>query len=281
METKPKLVFFDLDGTLVGKNGKISDQDQMSLQRLKSEGIKIAIASGRSVMGIQAINALISFNALSSLAAGSVIYDPQGSSVIEVAAFTPTKAKKIWDVLKEYEFYREAYTVTDTFITAPHQFADIHGEYMDVPPTVVTEDYIFTANQDGYYPNQIIKLEVIVDSADELSRLHAVLANVPEIMVSVASGAKHPSIYFINITDFVADRNRTFERILEIENVSAAEVLSFGDSESDRIFIQRAGVGVAMSNAPEAVKSAAKVIADSVEQSGVSKALKQLVFDRL
>jgi len=268
---KIKLVFFDLDGTLIGKSGTISDTDLASLVALKKRGIKIAIASGRPIIGIRNLQQLIGFNGVSSLGAGSIIYDPIKDSVIESTTFDFDKYKEMWTVLREHGFYVEAHTVQEVSTGEPHPFAVIHSEYMDEPVIVRSEEEIFLKGD-------FIKCIVAVNSEKELTRLRTLLSTIADISVGVASGAKHPGVFFANITDSRADRKLIFQKILQIENVNADEVMSFGDSESDKIFIEMAGIGVAMKDAPESVKQVANIICGSVEESAVSKVLQQILL---
>ena len=55
--------------------------------------------------------------------------------------------------------------------------------------------------------------------------------------------------------------------------------MAFGDGDSDRVFIQSAGAGVAMGNAPDRVKAIARYITGTVEEDGVLTALEELVFN--
>jgi hydroxymethylpyrimidine pyrophosphatase-like HAD family hydrolase len=52
--------------------------------------------------------------------------------------------------------------------------------------------------------------------------------------------------------------------------------IAFGDSMNDSEMLQTAGIGVAMGNAPDAVKALADLVCDRCECDGIAKALKQL-----
>ena len=60
--------------------------------------------------------------------------------------------------------------------------------------------------------------------------------------------------------------------------LSAADTIAFGDSSNDLSMLLAAGVGVAMGNASESVKSACTAITDTNEQDGVAVYLEQFIL---
>ena len=59
--------------------------------------------------------------------------------------------------------------------------------------------------------------------------------------------------------------------------LTRSQVMSFGDGLNDISMIREAGIGVAMQNAVEEVKSAADLITGSCEESGVAQVIEQLL----
>ena len=67
-----------------------------------------------------------------------------------------------------------------------------------------------------------------------------------------------------------------------IENrigVRYEETMAFGDGGNDIPIIREAGIGVAMGNANESLKAVADNVTSSVEEDGISQALKHWVLD--
>jgi Cof subfamily protein (haloacid dehalogenase superfamily) len=269
MKRDIRLVFFDIDGTLVGTSGQISDTDKNAIRSLKAAGIRIAFASGRSLSGIAHINEELQFDAHSSLLAGSVIYHPRQQRIVESFLLPQQSASVLWHKLHQEQFYTESYTAHGIYILQENPFAAIHARYLQAPPLIVSDPL-------SYRGEQPIKFVVMLDSLTELDRLKTLMAAYPEYHLGIASGAQDPGLFFVNIT--AIDRAKVFQRILELEQVQAEHTMSFGDSESDLHFIREAGIGVAMSTAPQHVKAAANYIAPSVEDHGVSHALHELLF---
>lgn len=109
--------------------------------------------------------------------------------------------------------------------------------------------------------------------------MRQIMANHPQFHYGVATGAAHDTILFSNGTNPDASREKVFSIITDSMNIPPERVMSFGDGESDRIFISLAGTGVAMGNAPESVKAASDFVTTGVEDDGVLHALRHLVFD--
>lgn len=60
--------------------------------------------------------------------------------------------------------------------------------------------------------------------------------------------------------------------------IDISEVVAFGDGDNDYELIADAGIGIAMGNASDKVKSAADYITAPVSEDGVFKALKHYKF---
>jgi hypothetical protein len=75
-----------------------------------------------------------------------------------------------------------------------------------------------------------------------------------------------------------ADKGQGLELVLERLGIGWEEVVAIGDNPNDIPMIRKAGVGVAMGNAPDEVKREAKLVAPSNDEEGVAWALEELGF---
>ncbi|MEM6521597.1 MAG: HAD hydrolase family protein, partial [Cyanobacteria bacterium P01_C01_bin.70] len=64
----------------------------------------------------------------------------------------------------------------------------------------------------------------------------------------------------------------------ELLGLTSDQVMTVGDNFNDYEMLQYAGVGVAMGDAPEGVKSIADWVAPSVEDDGVVTAIEQFIL---
>lgn len=66
------------------------------------------------------------------------------------------------------------------------------------------------------------------------------------------------------------------EKYMEYRGYTKDQVYAFGDNLNDMEMLQYVGHGVAMGNAPDAVKQAAKYVTKAVGDDGIAYGLKKL-----
>ncbi len=260
-----RLAFFDIDGTIVNAAGRISEPTAFAINNFKGCKRLIALASGRPYFAAKKICAKLQINAPSVFFSGSLIVDPLSGSTLKE---TPLELNEIEPILKfarAHKLYLEAYTANDFFVENLGHFAEIHSSYMDKMPNQIDLDDLIHS-----YP--ILKLVLCADNSKDRAQLDSFLAAQP-IALGVGYGAAHPSISFFNCTNKNASRLAALEFILEKVNLSSSQAAAFGDGEADLPFITQVGFGVAMGNAPEAVRNNAPFVTASVEADGVALAL--------
>uniref|UniRef100_UPI00259A8B35 HAD hydrolase family protein n=1 Tax=uncultured Granulicatella sp. TaxID=316089 RepID=UPI00259A8B35 len=59
--------------------------------------------------------------------------------------------------------------------------------------------------------------------------------------------------------------------------IDSSEIMAMGDANNDIEMLQFAGLGIAMGNASEEVKTIADIVTDTNENNGVIKAIDKLI----
>ena len=68
------------------------------------------------------------------------------------------------------------------------------------------------------------------------------------------------------------------QRVLDYVGISRENCIGIGDSVNDLPMIEFAGLGVAMGNAPEGVKTRADVVTESIDDDGVAVMIERYVI---
>ena len=97
----------------------------------------------------------------------------------------------------------------------------------------------------------------------------SVLTELKEIAVSAVWSSHN----CMEITHPHADKGRGMEEVCRLLNIAPEETMALGDSGNDVPMLRRAGLGIAMGNAPDFVKEAADIVAESCLQDGAAKAI--------
>ena len=282
--TMKKLVAFDLDGTLLNPEHRLTQPTLDKLRELDGLGVSIVFATGRSApavyehvaaLGIQSTLPCVLYN-------GAVCYAfPQpcadgaeaaarkeelfslGIDLADAAAVCAFAAER--DLLVQYY-------VGDHIYVRPtcDEHRDLVRRYHELTGASHT-----TVDE---YPlaESPAKMLLMTDDPD------GVLSTVREAQASGALPSGLASIrgsppFFVEMLGKGVYKGSGLAKLCERRGVAMSDVIAFGDGENDVEFVRDAGLGIAMMNGRDAVKQVAKrVTAHTNAEDGVARELAAL-----
>lgn len=271
-----KLLFFDIDGTLVDFDSKMPESTREALKRAQANGHKCFICSGRSYNQIYPELLTMGFDGIVAAAGGYVEYE--GKEICN-EVFGKNTVRKIIELLEPTEtgliFQMKDWCVTskrwqEIFQRVfAKQFGDADFTENEAFKKTLFNDEIET------YPDLCQNTESIVYcnckfTVDELMKL------LPPELKATMSSFKKPDPYSGEIT--LADVNKAtgITRLMKLLGCDRGDVIGFGDGPNDLDMIEFAGIGVAMGNAQQCVKDIADMVTDDITQDGLYKAMEKL-----
>jgi hydroxymethylpyrimidine pyrophosphatase-like HAD family hydrolase len=151
------------------------------------------------------------------------------------------------------------------------RYAEVFEEYLHRLPKIASFEQLIATQE-------ILKVGFTVErGSTQETALYETLARFNTLQFATASGASHPHLLWGSATHKNATREKGFEVLMSLMNVSPQEVIAFGDGESDIPFLKLAGVGIAMGNSPKSVQDAACIVTKSVDEDGVFDAISRLL----
>lgn len=246
---KIKIIFFDIDGTLIDKNKKkISPRTLSTLARLKENNFIICIATGRAPLEIPKfegvdIDAFLAFNGSYCYHSNQVIFS---NSITNEDVHTIIKnAASIKRPLSIATNERIASNGTDEDLVEYFSFAGMEVE--------VAEDFEEFAN------HEIYQIMLGCREKDHLQLLKDV---------------QHARItsWWDRAVDIIPDNGGKgvgVEKLLEFYHLDKSEAMAFGDGDNDLEMFQVVGKSIAMGNASENLKAIADEICGNVEDDGI------------
>ncbi|MFL0799275.1 MAG: HAD family hydrolase [Agarilytica sp.] len=267
-----KVAFFDIDGTLLGLDGQYSDASKQQILRLKASGIKVAIASGRPNFAAKFIVDELSISDPGVFCTGAHVYCPTTRNTLVMQGVSASLSQRLTEALRNNDIYYELYTAEDYFIESDkcEDIGKTHASHMRQAPQNRNFDALIGVES-------VVKFLIAVDSVEEHEKLFDLERAFPECQFAYAKIAAHPDWLFASVIDKDACKHQAFDYLLDYYKVSAENVISFGDAQSDKVFLERAGTGVAMGQAADDVKSVANYVTRPVWDDGVAYAISRLI----
>ncbi|NEW07711.1 Cof-type HAD-IIB family hydrolase [Paenibacillus sp. SYP-B3998] len=248
-----KIVFFDIDGTLVNEEKEIPASTLASIQQLKTSGIEPVIATGRAPYFIKSLAEELGIDSYVCLNGGYAVYrgEPLYKRIIakeSVQALVELAAKHKHSLV----FEGEHTYVTDTL---DHPF--VLGAVGSLKVELPRHDPHF------WQTNDVYQIFLHCESGDEhlyegmLTELKLIRWHQHAMDVLPAGGSKAQGI----------------AALLEMINVNPEEAVAFGDGLNDIEMLEYVGLGIAMGNSHKDLLPYADYVTTHVDEDGIRNGL--------
>lgn len=271
MHNDIQLVFFDIDGTLLATDGSYSTVLQQQIYRIRQQGIKTAIASGRPSYAARFLIDELELIDLGLFCTGAELYYPLKRQWINCHYLNQELAYAIYTRAKELGFYCELYTQGFHTVDQTHDISQIHAKHLRVNPRIMAAEQVFAQSM------SVMKLLLGSHKKTQVASLQDLANEFPQVEFAFAQFAARPQWEFASVISSNADKQQGFDQILNYYDMNPENVMAIGDSQSDICFLRAAGLGVAMGNATDSVKECADYITETADNDGVAAALQKFV----
>lgn len=247
---KPKIIFFDIDGTLIDMEKKqITPVMLDTLRRLQANGIRICLATGRSPMvvphfeGVE-FDATLTYN-------GSYCYTRSGETIFS----NPIPASDLALLIRNAtDIGRPLCLATDSRLACNGSDKDL-ADYFAIAKIAVNvvPDFDEVAKGTVY--------QIMMGGRED---------EYPAILKDV-QGAKIAAWWdrAVDIIPATGGKGIGIRNMLDYYGIDKADAMAFGDGNNDIEMLQAVGTGVAMENASEKLKAVATDRCGHVANEGV------------
>lgn len=252
------VIFFDLDGTLLNSNSKISESNLALLEQLTEKNYLAVIASGRSPIEIEEITKGTAINSYVSLNGQYVVIEGEvfASHVIETALI-----EEVLAFAEELGHPVSCYTPYEYRINFIDEATKKLYELDNAPLPKVDSKF--------YQSNDINMLYLF---SDEMKHDELLIEKFNEKLTFYRD-----SPYSMAIVNKNRSKKAGIIELLEkLELKDLTNTYAFGDGNNDISIFDVVTHSVAMGNANDTVKAAATFITHDHESDGIEFALKNL-----
>ena len=259
---KEKVLFFDIDGTLVCSQMGIYEIPlgvKQQLNKLKKQGHKLFICSGRP-------KAMLDEKWLDGTFDGYILNN---------GGYVEIDGKSIYENRMDYEL--EELHCDYMIATANHLYID--PSYKELYNFFVQKGHfedLFTIKFDrNEVLKRAIKIEANVTNKDR-EKIEKYIQNDFGYVINFDEHGSDNAFEFYSPT---ISKATGIQKILDYYHLNQDDTYAFGDGENDLEMIEFCRVGVAMGNACDLLKAKANIICKSVVDDGLEDILKILFSD--
>lgn len=252
---KIKAVFFDIDGTLFSfKTKSIPESTRKAIKNLRKNGIKVIVATGRSINDLNHIKN-IEFDGFLTFNGGYCM--TVDGEVMFRKIINPADIQKLIDYSEKSDVSFSL--MYEDSVRISHESPKVLELYnhVDIPvPPLVDKENLDTEN--------VLQVNVFIDSETEESFMR-------EIMPNSLSSRWTP--LFADVNPGGVSKQGGVEYFCKFFGIDLSETMAFGDGGNDISMLKFVKIGVAMGNAGDNVKEIADFVTQDVDNHGIESAL--------
>jgi len=272
----------DMDGTLLGASGKLSDFAVEALNGLIAQGMHFTVATARSAASAPRIMRKVRLRLPMVLMNGVMLFDPVGKTYVHRELLAPNTVKQVLAALKACNQTAFMYAVQDEKMTLYYESLDDGAmqEFYDERVRTYGKRFIHTPQFSRLDFSQLGDVIYFILMGPR-RRMEPLLERIKEI--SGLSHVLYPDVYNLDYwyLEMFSDRasKRSGVDFLR-QHCGFERVVGFGDNLPDLSLFEACDESYAVENALEELKACATGIIESNEQDGVCLFLKQVAQGR-
>lgn len=272
MDKSYKLIAFDMDGTLLNTEKKISRKTAAAIKDASEHGKVIVLSTGRGLAelveflpDLQGVRYLICVS-------GGYIYDTVTQGFIYSNPLSDENIKSILKISRQEETMIQM--LSDLSVAAKKDLDRLEDFHMGVYRPLYERVCTIVEDMYEYYKTQkpqIAKLNLYHTSVEARERTFERLSklNIEAVRSEITS---------TECSSKGVTKGTGLLKLCEYLGISVEETIAVGDADNDIEILKTAGLSIAMGNARESVKAIADVIVSDNDHDGCVEAIYQYLY---
>ena len=270
-----KIIFLDVDGTLVDYENHLPDSAAEAVRAARAKGHRVYICTGRSKAEVYPWLWDIG---LDGMIGGNGCYVEDHGHAVFHRTVSPEECRQVVDWLpgRGLEFYLECNSglfASERFEEAARdsvqRYAKRKGAEGPVTVRSVFPDMVFGGE---LYRDDLNKVSFLLSGYQDYLDAKAAFPNLR----AGTWGGKGEEALFGDLGVKDIDKSTAVEALLEYLQGDLADTIAFGDAKVDIPMLECCAYGVAMGSGGKEIRAVADLVTDSVDEDGLLHAFQKL-----
>ncbi|RTL56638.1 MAG: Cof-type HAD-IIB family hydrolase [Sphingobacteriales bacterium] len=264
-----KAVFIDIDGTLLRSDHTVSEVTIQTIKQLQEKNVLVVLVSARPLHGILPISKIVGLETAPTISLNGS-YIAQNNKVIFKSSIPTSVTLALHDAVQPYHVTTLYYQENNWFAENSSQYTIAEQKITDVPVTIQPLSHTIEQwNRENTGPNKIMMIADATTIQTIQEKLKALFAETLNMFTSKP--------IYLEAMQKDASKAKAVLQLIQEYHITTDEIITIGDNFNDLEMIEMAGTGIAMGNAPDAVKAVAKYVTDTNNNDGVAKAIQHFL----
>lgn len=237
-----------------------------AVREAQARGVRVCLATGRIWLSAQQYFVRLGADPPAILYNGGLVYDFRTDTVLRRVHLDYARARAVLEILREFPQVQPHLYAGDRVFTG--RVNELTDRYRRKDGIQVEE----VGDLVAFLPPDPMKI-LIVGARTDLEHAVARIQTIPMPINMVFSEETYLEILPVGSSKGVA-----LEFVAARLGIPLAEVIAVGDNLNDLEMLRTAGLGVAMGNAPEALRTAADVVTRSNDEEGFRDVIERFVL---
>lgn len=257
------LVILDLDGTMIGSSGQVASEVWAAVDRVREQGVKLAICTGRPGLGVaQRVARRLGPHNPHVFQSGAHMAFPDGET-LSASSLREATAQHLVRHAREHGLVLEVYTPNHVYVERKTQVVDAHMRMIGVQALVRDLSEVVASEP-------VVRAQWVVPP--ELEGV-AMAAGHDGATVSRATSPALRDTLFISLTRAGTSKGSAVRELAAHLKVPLQHAMAVGDTAGDLPMLEQVGFPVVMGNAEPGLRARFDRVVGDVEAHGAAEAL--------
>lgn len=264
---KYRMIAIDLDDSLLNDDIMISEKNKRALRYAVEQGVIVTIATGRMFKSTIPFIKQLGIDSPVITYQGALVINPSTSEMLLHIPVELDIAREIISICQEKNIHLQVFVDDKYYYEQDNEYSAIYRRVSGIKGEAVGSLMNFLKTD----PTKLL----MVDQPENILKWQELFREKYKGRLEVAVSKAN----YLEFTNIKATKGNALKYLADKHGINREEIIAIGDSFNDLPMLSYAGLGVAMGNASEFVKSQADYVTYTNNDDGVAHVVEKFIME--